>query len=145
MNSKTYSAKPTEVKRVWHVVDASSAPLGRIATQVAQLLTGKMKPMFTQHIDCGDYVIVINADKLVTTGAKTDKKIYYRYSGFPGGLTETQLKDMDKAKAFELAVRGMVPANKLRPGRMMRLKVYGGSEHDHAAQKPVNYEIKDVK
>ena len=142
---KTYSAKPSEVVRQWHVVDASEAPLGRVATQIAQLLTGKMKPMFTKHIDCGDFVVVINADQLVTTGQKTEKKLYYRYSGFPGGLTETKLGDMNKSDAFIAAVRGMVPANKLRDERMKRLKVYGGSEHQHDAQKPVKFVIKDVK
>lgn len=136
---KTYSAKPTDVTRKWYVVDASEAPLGRLATVVATLLTGKGKPQFTRHIDCGDYVIVINADKLVVTGKKLDDKRYYRHSGFPGGLTEVSMKDQmtkDSTIIVTKAVRGMIPVNKLRPGRLDRLKVYAGEEHNHAAQKP---------
>lgn len=136
---KTYSAKPADVVRKWYVVDASEAPLGRIATQVATLLTGKGKPQFTKHIDCGDYVIVINADKLVVTGDKEEKKVYYRYSGFPGGLTETTLKAQlanDATQPVFKAIRGMLPVNKLRDERLKRLKVYAGAEHNHEAQKP---------
>jgi len=135
----TYSAKPTDVTRKWYVLDASEAPLGRLSTKAATLLTGKGKPMFTQHIDCGDYVIVVNADKLVVTGDKMNKKIYYRHSGFPGGLTETALKDViekDSTKAIYAAIRGMLPVNKLRDGRLNRLKIYAGAEHEHTAQKP---------
>jgi large subunit ribosomal protein L13 len=145
---KTYSAKPEDVTRTWYVVDASEAPLGRIATQIATLLTGKHKPQFTQHIDCGDYVIVINADKLVVTGTKLTDKMYYSYSGYPGGLTELTLSEKmkkDVTKVVEQAVRGMLPVNKLRPGRMERLKVYAGSEHAHAPQKPVAYSVKEGK
>lgn len=136
---KTYSAKPTDVTRKWYVVDASEAPLGRIATQVATLLTGKGKSQFTKHIDCGDYVIVINADKLVVTGGKEDKKVYYRHSGFPGGLTETTLKAQlanDATQPVFKAIRGMLPVNKLRDERLKRLKIYAGAEHNHEAQKP---------
>jgi large subunit ribosomal protein L13 len=145
---KTYSAKPEDVTRTWYVVDASEAPLGRIATQIATLLTGKHKPQFTQHIDCGDYVIVINADKLVVTGTKLTDKMYYSYSGYPGGLTELTLSEKmkkDVTKVVTQAVRGMLPVNKLRPGRMERLKVYAGSEHTHAPQKPVAYSVKEGK
>ena len=145
---KTYSAKPTDVKRQWYVIDASQAPLGRVATKIATLLTGKGKPQFTQHIDCGDYVIVINAANLVVTGDKLNQKIYYSHSSYPGGLKETTLKDKlakDPASVIEAAVRGMLPANKLRPDRLLRLKVYPGSEHNHEAQKPTVISLKDKK
>jgi large subunit ribosomal protein L13 len=147
-NTKTYSAKPSDVTREWYVIDASQAPLGRVATQVAQLLTGKGKPMFTQHIDTGDFVIVINADNLKVTGDKMEKKIYYRHSGFPGGLKETPLRkqiDKDSTEVIVHAVRGMLPVNKLRDGRLARLKVYKGAEHNHAAQKPTEIKVKEAK
>lgn len=142
---KTYSAKPSDVTRKWYVVDASEAPLGRVATQVAELLLGKGKPSFTKHIDTGDYVIVINAKDIVVTGDKMKSKIYYRHSGFPGGLTETALEDkMAKDPTFAIAhaVRGMLPVNKLRDGRLERLKVYADAEHKHEAQKPVVISVK---
>jgi large subunit ribosomal protein L13 len=137
---KTYSAKPSEVERRWYVVDASELPLGRLSTEVAQLLTGKKKPMYTHHIDCGDNVIVINADKLVVTGKKLDDKMYYKHSHYPGGLRETNLKyemEKDSTKVIFQAIRGMLPVNKLRDERLRRLKIYAGSEHNHEAQKPV--------
>jgi len=137
---KTYSAKPSEVKRAWYLIDASQTTLGRVSTEVAQLLTGKKKPMFTPHIDCGDFVVIINADKLVVTGAKVTDKIYYRHTGFPGGLKERTLEEqqnINSAKILEKAIRGMLPVNKLRDGRLKRLKVYNGEEHSHEAQKPV--------
>jgi large subunit ribosomal protein L13 len=136
---KTYSAKPTEVTRKWYVIDASEAPVGRIATKIATLLTGKGKPMFTSHIDCGDFVIVVNADKAVFTGQKEEDKIYYRHSGFPGGIkdrTVREQRELDSTVLIEKAVYGMVPVNKLRAERMKRLKVYTGAEHNHEAQKP---------
>lgn len=136
---KTYSAKPTDVTRKWYVIDASEAPLGRLATVAAQLLTGKGKPMFTQHIDCGDYVIVINTDNLVVTGNKEEKKVYYRHTGFPGGIKSRTLAEqtaIDSTKAVEKAIRGMLPVNKLRDGRLARLKVYANEVHTHEAQKP---------
>jgi large subunit ribosomal protein L13 len=145
---KTYSAKPSDVTRKWYVVDASELPLGRLSTRVATLLTGKEKPQFTSHIDCGDFVIVINASKLVVTGDKLNKKIYYKHSGYPGGLRETQLKDKlekDPAYIINHAVRGMLPVNKLRDPRLLRLKVYAGSEHNHAAQKPETLSLKPIK
>jgi len=144
----TYSAKPSEVTRKWYVVDASELSLGRLSTRVATLLTGKGKPMFTSHIDCGDYVIVINADKLVVTGNKLEDKMYYRHSGFPGGLREDKLKDViekDSSRAIFESVRGMLPGNKLRDGRLQRLKIYGGEDHDHAAQKPEKLSLKGDK
>lgn len=142
---KTYSAKPSDVTRKWYVIDASDAPLGRVATQVAQLLTGKGKPQFTQHIDCGDYVIVINADNLKVTGDKLESKMYYHHSHFPGGLKETPLKkqiEKDSTAAVVHAIRGMLPVNKLRDGRLARLKVYAGAEHNHEAQKPETISLK---
>lgn len=136
---KTYSAKPTDVQRKWYVVDAAEAPLGRVATQIATLLTGKRKPMFTKHIDCGDYVVVINAENTQVTGSKLDTKMYYRHSGHPGGLRETTMRDtmeQDPTKVVFAAVRGMLPVNKLRDERLSRLKIYSGTEHQHEAQKP---------
>lgn len=144
----TYSAKPTDVTREWYVVDASEVPLGRLATQVAQLLTGKGKPMFTKHIDCGDHVIVINADQLQVTGNKTEAKMYYHHSHYPGGLKETSLKNQmikDSKAPVIHAIRGMLPVNKLRDGRLARLKVYAGAEHNHEAQKPKAFSLKEGK
>jgi large subunit ribosomal protein L13 len=143
---KTFSAKPTDISRKWYVIDASEAPLGRIATVAATLLTGKGKPMFTQHIDTGDYVIIINTDQLVVTGKKLQDKMYYRHSNYPGGLTETTLAEQmtkDSTKVFEHAIRGMLPVNKLRKARLERLKIYAGSEHNHEAQKPENFSVKE--
>lgn len=145
---KTYSAKPSDVTRKWYVLDASEANLGRVATQAASLLIGKGKPQFTSHIDCGDFVVIVNTDNLQVTGAKMTDKMYYRHSGYPGGLTETQLKDVmekDSTKVLYEAVRGMLPINKLRDGRLARLKLYAGEEHNHAAQKPENLSLKGAK
>jgi large subunit ribosomal protein L13 len=145
---KTYSAKPTDVTRAWHLIDASEAPMGRIATRIATLLTGKEKPQFTQHIDCGDFVVVINAEKVVATGAKMTDKTYYHHSLYPGGLTERSLKeqiDLNPTVVIEKAVRGMLPVNKLRPARLARLKIYAGSEHGHEAQKPVQIHFEKGK
>lgn len=137
---KTFSAKPTDVTRKWYVVDASETPLGRLSTAVATLLTGKGKPMYTRHIDCGDYVIVTNADQLVVTGnKKREDKTYYRHSQYPGSLKATTLKEKlakDSTSVIEHAVRGMLPPNKLRRDRLARLKVYAGADHHHEAQKP---------
>lgn len=142
---KTYSVKPSEVNRAWYILDASKAPLGRVATQVATLLTGKGKPMFSHHIDCGDFVIVINTKDLIVTGDKLEKKIYYRHSGYPGGIKSTQLKDMNTNEVLIKAIRGMLPVNKLRDGRLMRLKVYSDDKHNHEAQKPTAVEVKEGK
>jgi len=145
---KTYSAKPTDVKREWYVVDASEAPLGRLATEVAQLLIGKGKPQFTKHIDCGDYVVVINAANLQVTGKKMEDKMYYQHSGYPGGLKEANLTKVmvkDPSMPIVKAVRGMLPVNKLRDGRLARLKVYAGSDHNHAAQGPKTINLKEAK
>ncbi len=145
---KTYSPKPADIKRKWHVIDVTEAPLGRIATVVATLLMGKDKPMFAKHIDCGDYVIVVNAAKSVTTGDKEVKKIYYSHSGFPGGLKEVSLKKQlsdDPSRVIFHAVRGMIPDNKLRADRLARLKVYPAEEHNHEAQKPQHFTMKKGK
>jgi len=145
---KTYSAKPSEVTRKWYIVDASKDSLGRVATKVAELLIGKGKPMFTKHIDTGDYVIVINADNLVVSGKKLEDKIYYRHSHYPGGLTDITLKEKlekDSTQVVIQAVRGMLPVNKLRDARLQRLKVYPGSEHAHDPQKPELFNLKGSK
>jgi large subunit ribosomal protein L13 len=145
---KTYSAKPTDVTRKWYVIDASEAPMGRVATQIATLLLGKDKPMFTKHIDVGDFVIVINAEKVVVTGDKMDTKMYYRHSHFPGGLKEATMREKmakDPTHAIMHAVRGMLPVNRLRDGRLDRLKIYAGAEHNHAAQKPQAISVKEGK
>lgn len=136
---KTYSLKPSEISRKWYVLDASKTPLGRLATQAASLLLGKGKPSVSAHIDNGDFVVIINAEKLVVTGNKLAGKDYYRHSGFPGGLHKRTLDEQlqrDAVKVIEHAVRGMLPVNKLRDGRLKRLKVYNGHEHRHSAQNP---------
>ncbi len=145
---KTYSAKPTDVTRKWYVIDASKASLGRVATQIAGLLMGKGKPQFTKHIDCGDFVVVINTKDLVVTGGKETKKVYYRHSGYPGGIKSATLAEKqakDPAFAITNAVRGMLPVNKLRDERLKRLKVYEGAEHKHEAQKPETIPVKEGK
>jgi large subunit ribosomal protein L13 len=145
---KTFSAKPTDVERKWYLVDAAEAPLGRLSTQVATLLTGKGKPQFTKHIDCGDYVVIINAGNLVITGDKGNKKVYYRHSNYPGGLKETTLNEQlekDPTAVTVHAIRGMLPVNKLRDARLARLKVYAGAEHQHEAQKPQAISMKAGK
>ncbi len=145
---KTYSAKPSDITRQWYQIDGSEAPLGRVATRVAKLLMGKGKPEYTAHIDCGDYVVITNAENIQVTGKKMDQKIYYRHSGYPGGIkqrTLTEQMEKDATAALTHAIRGMIPANKLRDGRLARLKVYAGSEHEHEAQKPKKISIKDVK
>jgi len=141
---KTYSAKPTEVERKWYILDAKEIPLGRLSTVAATLLTGKGKPMFTSHIDCGDYVIVINSDSLVVTGNKMEKKVYYSHTFYPGGLKSATLKEkMEDNSDFVIkhSIRGMLPVNKLRDGRLARLKIYKGETHNHDAQKPEIYKI----
>lgn len=139
---KTFSAKPTDVTRVWYILDASKAPLGRLSTVAARLLIGKDKPSFTSHIDVGDYVIVINAGSLVVTGNKQSDKAYYRHSGFPGGLYKRSLGESDPIKVVEHSIRGMLPVNKLRKGRLERLKIYEGAEHTHKGQNPKEFDIK---
>jgi len=145
MLTRTKSQKPSEVTRKWYVIDASSQTLGRTSTAAARLLHGKHKTSYTPHVDGGDYVIVINADKLKVTGNKMDSKIYYRHSGYPGSTKSRTLSEQierDATKVIEMSVRGMLPANKLRPAKLARLKVYLGADHEHTAQKPINFEVK---
>lgn len=145
MAGKTYSQKTNEIERRWILIDAKDATLGRLSTQIAKYLIGKYKPTYTPHIDSGDYVVVINAAEVPVTGAKETDKIYYRHSGFPGGIKDAQLKEVREKfpeRIIEAAVRGMLPKNKLSPERMARLKIFAGSEHAHAAQKPEKVEVK---
>lgn len=138
--NKTFTLKPSAVDRKWVILDAAEAPLGRMATLAASHLMGKYKPTYTAHIDNGDFVVVINAGKLVTTGNKTATKTYYRYSGFPGGMKSASLEEVmakNPNRAVEQAIRGMLPKNKLLDDRMKRLKVYAGDTHNHSAQQPV--------
>lgn len=136
---KTYSAKPSDIVREWYVVDAEGKTLGRLATGIAQILRGKHKPIFTPSMDTGDFVVVINADKVAVTGNKLASKRYYRYSGYPGGLTETTLETMlatHPERVIEHAVQGMLPKNKLGRQMIKKLKIYAGESHPHAAQQP---------
>lgn len=145
VNAKTYSQKPSEISREWYIVDAAELPLGRIATIIADKLIGKSKPTYTPHMDAGDYVVVINAAKTVVTGNKETGKIYYRHSGFPGGIKDATLAEVREKfpeRIIEAAVKGMLPKNKLSADRMGRLKIFAGEEHTHAAQKPQKVEVK---
>ncbi|NCU37538.1 50S ribosomal protein L13 [Candidatus Saccharibacteria bacterium] len=142
---KTFSQKTADVTRRWILIDAKDAPLGRVSTTIAKYLIGKYKPTYTPHIDGGDYVIVINAAQVPVTGNKEEDKIYYRHSGFPGGIKDAQLKEVREKfpeRIIEASVKGMLPKNKLSPDRMARLKIFAGSEHAHTAQKPEKVEVK---
>jgi large subunit ribosomal protein L13 len=144
---RTYTPKPGDVTRQWHVIDATDVVLGRLATQAATLLRGKHKPIFAPHVDNGDFVIVINADKVALTGNKRETKLAYRHSGYPGGLrsvTYAELLEKRPERAVEKAVRGMLPKNSLAAQQLSKLKVYTGSEHPHAAQQPKPFEITQV-
>ncbi len=141
---KTYSAKPLEVERKWYIVDAEGKTLGRLATVVANILRGKHKPQYTPNVDTGDFVIVINAEKIQVSGKKETDKIYYHHTGYPGGLKSISFKalmEKDPTKAIEKAVKGMLPHNTLGAKQFTKLNVYAGSEHPHAAQKPEVYEM----
>jgi large subunit ribosomal protein L13 len=141
---KTYYPKPGELKHEWHVIDASGQNLGRLATRIAQLILGKDKPQFTPGVDVGDYVVVINAEKIVVTGKKLDKKIYYRHSGYPGGLKQITLRNqLEKFpdRVITAAVWGMLPKNRHSRKLMRKLKVYAGPDHPHVAQKPKTYKL----
>lgn len=143
--NKTFSLKSSQVDRKWVVVDASEAPLGRVATLIANRLMGKYKATYTPHIDDGDYVVVINADNLVVTGNKETEKKYYRHSGYPGGIKERSLreaKQLNSAKVITAAVKGMLPKNKLADERLGRLRVFAAEQHAHEAQKPVKIGVK---
>ncbi|MDO8143152.1 MULTISPECIES: 50S ribosomal protein L13 [Isoptericola] len=141
---RTYTPKPGDIQRDWYVVDASDVVLGRLASQVATLLRGKHKPTFAPHVDGGDFVVVINADKVALSGNKHEKKRAYRHSGYPGGLSSIsygELLEKDPERAVEKAVRGMLPKTKLAREQLKKLKVYRGAEHPHAAQQPKPFEI----
>ncbi|WP_077368812.1 50S ribosomal protein L13 [Anaerosalibacter sp. Marseille-P3206] len=141
---KSYMAKPNEVERKWYIIDAEGKVLGRLASEIAKILSGKNKPIYTPHVDTGDYVIVINADKVRLTGKKLQQKSYKYHTGYPGGLREISYDRLMKEKpekAIELAVKGMLPKNSLGRSMGRKLKVYRGSEHNHEAQKPVVYEF----
>ena len=144
---RTYSPKPGEIERQWHVIDASDVVLGRLATHAATLLRGKHKPTFAPHVDTGDFVIVVNAGKVALSGDKKTNKMAYRHSGYPGGLTATpygDLLDKDPRKAIEKAVWGMLPKNRLGRQMLKKLKVYAGPEHPHRAQKATPFEITQI-
>jgi large subunit ribosomal protein L13 len=141
---KTYSAKTGEVEQGWYVVDAQGKVLGRLASQIATRLRGKHKPEYTPHVDTGDYVVVINASKLRVTGRKTEDKMYYRHTGFPGGIRETSFAKLQASRPeriLQKAVKGMLPKGPLGYAMLRKLKVYGGATHPHSAQQPKNLEI----
>jgi large subunit ribosomal protein L13 len=147
MTVRTYSPKPSDVTREWYVIDATDVVLGRLAVQSATLLRGKHKPIFAPHMDVGDFVIIVNADKVALSGNKRETKLAYRHSGYPGGLTTTtfgQLLEKDPRKAVEKAVWGMLPKNRLSRQLLKKLKVYAGPNHPHAAQKPKTFQIGQV-
>jgi large subunit ribosomal protein L13 len=144
---RTYSPKAADIQRQWHVIDASDVVLGRLASHVAQLLRGKHKATFAPHVDTGDFVIVINAEKVALTGSKRDQKLDYRHSGYPGGLRATTYAELlvkDPRRAVEKAVKGMLPHTTLGRQQLSKLKVYAGPDHPHAAQQPVPYQISQV-
>jgi large subunit ribosomal protein L13 len=141
---RTYSATPSDIEREWLVVDAQGQTLGRLATRIASVLRGKHKPLYTPHLDCGDFVIVVNADKIQVTGRKLDQKMYYRHSGYPGGLKEILLRkqlEIHPERVVESAVRGMLPKTRLGRKLFKKLKVYAGPTHPHQAQRPKALEI----
>lgn len=145
ISKKTYSQKPAEVTRRWILLDATDASLGRLSTTIAKYLIGKYKPTYTPYVDGGDYVVVINAKQLVVTGDKETDKVYYRHSGFPGGIKSAELKHVRESRPeriIEAAVKGMLPKNKLAAGRMARLRIFDGAEHSHTAQNPEKVEVK---
>jgi large subunit ribosomal protein L13 len=141
---KTYSPKASEIERQWYIVDAEGKTLGRLATQIATILRGKHKPTYAPHMDMGDYVIVVNAEKIKVTGGKESKKLYYRHSGYPGGFRITRYRDLiskHPTRPLEKAVRGMLPRNALGEAMFKKLKVYAGPHHRHTAQKPQELRI----
>jgi large subunit ribosomal protein L13 len=142
---KTYNAKPGEIERRWYVVDAEGKNLGRLATQIADTLRGKTKPQYTPHVDTGDFVVVVNAEKIAVTGKKLDEKVYYRHSGYPGGLKQRTLREQLERRPTEvlrMAVKGMLPKNRLAARQLTKLKIYAGPEHPHEAQAPKPLEEK---
>jgi large subunit ribosomal protein L13 len=142
---KTYHAKPGEIQRRWYVVDAEGKTLGRLATQIADTLRGKTKPQYTPHVDTGDFVVVVNAEKIAVTGKKLDDKIYYRHSGYPGGIKQRTLReqlDRRPTEVLRAAVKGMLPKNRLAARQLTKLKIYAGPEHPHEAQAPEPLEVR---
>ncbi len=136
---KTYSAKPAEIERDWYVVDAEGKNLGRLAVVIADTLRGKVKPQYTPHVDTGDFVVVVNAEKIAVTGKKLDEKMYYRHSGYPGGLKARTLREQLERRPTEVlrkAVKGMMPRNRLARAQLTKLKIYAGPAHPHEAQQP---------
>jgi large subunit ribosomal protein L13 len=147
MTVRTFSPKASDIQRQWHVVDASDVVLGRLASQVAVLLRGKHKPIFAPHVDTGDFVIVVNAEKIALSGKKLEQKHAYRHSGYPGGLTAVNYADLlakHPERIVEKAVKGMLPKNSLGRQMLRKLKVYAGPEHPHQAQQPVPFEITQI-
>jgi len=145
--TRTFSPKPADIKREWIVIDATDIVLGRLATHAAAILRGKHKPTFAPHMDMGDFVIIVNAEKVALTGQKLEKKLAYRHSGYPGGLTATTYVEMlekHPTRAVEKAIRGMLPKNSLGRAQIKKLKVYAGAEHPHAAQQPTPYTLTQV-
>jgi large subunit ribosomal protein L13 len=141
---KTYNAKPGELERLWYVVDADGQILGRLATQIAEALRGKGKPQYTPHVDTGDFVIVVNAEKIAVTGKKLDEKMYHRHSGYPGGLRSRTLReqlDRQPTEVIRKAVKGMLPRNRLGRAQIRKLKIYAGPEHPHEAQAPTELKV----
>jgi large subunit ribosomal protein L13 len=142
---KSYMARPREVERKWRLIDAEGQTLGRLATEIARFLRGKDKPQYTPHVDTGDFVVVVNAEKVVVTGKKTEQKVYYRHSGYPGGLKTTSYEEMLERKPTEIlrrAVKGMMPKTRLGRQQLKKLKIYAGPEHPHEAQRPESYEVR---
>jgi large subunit ribosomal protein L13 len=145
--TRTYSPKASEIQHSWVVIDATDIVLGRLASHAAALLRGKHKPTFAPHLDSGDFVIIVNAEKVALTGSKRDQKLAYRHSGYPGGLTAvnyTEMLEKHPTRAVEKAVRGMLPKNSLGRAQIKKLKVYAGPEHPHAAQQPTQYTLNQV-
>jgi large subunit ribosomal protein L13 len=142
---KSYMARPNAVERRWHLIDADGQTLGRLATEIARLLRGKNKPQYTPHVDTGDFVVVVNAERVIVTGKKAEQKTYYRHTGYPGGLKETSYEAMLERKPTEVlrkAVRGMMPRTRLGRKQFGKLKIYAGPEHPHEAQDPQPYEVR---
>jgi large subunit ribosomal protein L13 len=142
---KSYMARPQEVERKWYVIDAEGRTLGRLATEIAKILRGKNKPQYTPHVDVGDFVVVINAERVVVTGKKSEQKVYRRHSGYPGGMKETSYERMMERKPTEIlrkAVYGMMPKTRLARQQFRKLKIYAGPEHPHAAQNPQRLEVR---
>jgi large subunit ribosomal protein L13 len=143
MNPKTYVVREEDITREWILIDASGQTLGRLASEIAQILRGKHKPIYSPHLDVGDYVVVVNADQIAVTGRKLDQKMYYRHTGYPGGIKETNLRELlvrHPTDALKFAVRGMLPKNRLGRKMIKKLKIYAGPEHPHQAQQPQSKE-----